>query len=150
MIVEAHGIRVELPRGWSGRVFRRAGDVATLHAGDFALALEDGEFGDASTGRMPDAAKFVAITEYRPGSGLEPGRGLFAHRGLPVPLDPTAFSAARLAHPRPAQVGMQHFFTAKERPFCLYVVVAGHRVQRRRQLLAVDAVLRSLRISPPG
>ena len=54
MRLAAHGISIELPPRWSGRVFRRAGGGATLHAGDFQLALGDGEFGDASTAR--DAA----------------------------------------------------------------------------------------------
>lgn len=148
MIVEAHGIHARLPAGWSGRVFSRADGVATLHAGDFPLALPDGEFGDASTGRMPVPGAFLALTEYRPGAGLEAGRGLFAGRRLPLPLDPSAFSATRLAHPRPHQVGSQHFLTLARRPFCLYVVVAGPRSARRGRLLAIDRVLRTLRIAP--
>jgi len=149
--LEAHAISLQLPGGWSGRIFRRAPDLATLHAGDFALALEDGEFGDRSTGRMPPGACFVALTEYRPGTGLTPGAGLFAPRTLPLPLDPTGFGATRLAHPRPGQAGMQHFLTLSGRPLCLYLVVSGVRAERRRQLLALDRVLRSLRVGPwPG
>jgi hypothetical protein len=147
MILEAHGLRIELPAGWSGRVFRRTGGVATLHAGDFPIALNDGEFGDASTSAMPAHASFIALTEYLPGAGLEPGSGLFAPRRVPVPLDPTSFAARRLAHQRPGQSGMQHFFTAARRPFCLYLVVAGTRSTRRRQLAALNHVLGSLRIT---
>ena len=55
-VLEAHGLRIELPRGWSGRVFRREGGGATLHAGDFQLPLDDGEFGDQSTDVMPHGA----------------------------------------------------------------------------------------------
>jgi hypothetical protein len=58
------------------------------------------------------------------------------------------FAVTGLAHPRPGQTGMQHFFTAERRPFCLYVVLAGPRSGRRRQLAAVDHVLRSLHIEP--
>jgi hypothetical protein len=147
VIVEAHGLGIELPRGWSGRVFSRSQRVATLHAGDFQLPLQDGEFGDRSTTSMPPVASFLALTEYRPGSGLEPGMGLFAAHKLPLPLDPASFSATGLAHPRAGQAGMQHFFTASGRPFCMYVVVAGPRTARRHQLPAIDHVLRSLRIS---
>jgi hypothetical protein len=147
-VLEAHGLRVELPRGWSGRVFKRPGGGATLHAGDFQLPLEDGEFGDRSTGLMPAGASFLALTEYRPGAGLEPGEGLFASRRVPTTLDPTAFSRTGLAHPRPGQAGVQHFFTAGGRPFCLYVVVSGPRSERRRQLGMLGHVLRSLRVSP--
>ena len=42
---------------------------------------------------------------------------------------------------------MQHFFTAARRPFCLYVVLAGHRRDRRHQLARVESLLASLRIA---
>jgi len=147
-VLEAHGLRVELPRGWSGRVFRRPAGGATLHAGNFQLPFKDGEFGDRSTAQMPAAGCFLALAEYVAGAGLEPGKGLFAPRRIPRTLDPTAFSAAALAHPRPGQAGMQHFFTAAGRPFCLYVVVSGPRLERRRQLAAMSGVLRSLHFQP--
>ncbi len=147
MILEAHGLRIELPRGWSGRVFKRAAGGATLHAGDFQLALDDGEFGDRSTGQMPHGCSFLALTEYRPGAGLEPGHGLFAARRIPRTLDPTSFSARGMAHPRPGQLGGQEFFTAAGRPFCLYVVISGARTERRRRLATLGAVLRTLQIS---
>ncbi len=148
MILEAHGLSVDLPRGWSGRVFRRdVGNVA-LHAGNFGLAWPDGEFGDRSTGLMPVGASFVALVEYLPGGGLTPGRGLFSAARIPRRLDPWAFGANRLAHPRPGQVGAQHFFTAGERPLCLYVVLAGPRTVRARQLAVLDHVLGSVEIAP--
>jgi hypothetical protein len=143
VILEAHGLRVELPRGWSGRVFAREAGIACLHAGSFPVVLQDGEFGDRSTGAMPAHGTFIALVEYLPGGGLEPGRGLFSPRRVRMPLDPLSFSPHGLAHPRPGQSGMQHFFASWERPFCLYVVIKG---DRRRQLAAANHVLRSLRI----
>jgi hypothetical protein len=142
----AHAMHVELPRGWSGRLFSRQDGVATLHAGNFALALSDGEFGDRSTEGMRPGAIFFSLTEYRPGAGLRAGHGLFSATRIPRRLDPAQFSTRGLAHPRPGQVGSQHFFTMAGRPFCLYVVLAGRRNERRRQLAAVDHVLRSLHI----
>jgi hypothetical protein len=148
VILDAHGLRINLPRGWSGRLWARPGAVATLHVGNFALALDDdGEFGDRSTARMPENSSFAALTEYRPGGGLEPGKGLFAARRIPRRLDPTGFASAGLAHPRRGQVGMQHFFTSARRPFCLYVVIAGAPRARRGQLAPLDHVLTTLRIS---
>ncbi len=147
MILDAHGIRVELPAAWSGRVFSRGQSVATLHAASFALPLNDGEFGDRSTALMQSGAAFLALTEYRPGSGLQPGHGLFSPQRIPRRLDPTSFSANGLAHPRPGQSGVQHFFSAGERPFCLYVVIAGPRSGRRRQLAVLDHLLSTLRIA---
>jgi hypothetical protein len=119
MILEAHGLHVVLPAHWSGRVFRRGGGNATLHAASFPLSLHDGEFGDASTARMKPGASFLALTEYVPGASLVPGEGLFAPRRLTLPLEPTRFSIKGLAHPRPGQTGAQQFFTSAGRPFCL-------------------------------
>ena len=152
MRLAAHGIEVTLPPLWSGRIFARAGGNATLHAGDFRLALGDGEFGDRSTDQMPHGSAFVALVEYLPGAGLEAGRGLYAAQRIRLPLDPTAFSPRKLAHIRPGQEGIQQFFTTAGRPMCLYVVLAarGDRLVRRRQLAVLDWVLRSLRVAPPG
>lgn len=150
MKLAAHGFAVDLPHGWSGRVFRRAGGNATLHAASFPLDLHDGEFGDGSTARMPPGASFLSLTEYLPGAGLHPGHGLFAPGRIALPLDPTRFSTRGLAHPRQGQAGHQQFFTAAGRPLCLYVVIAGGAPQRRRQLPVLDAILRSLQVSPRG
>lgn len=150
MILEAHGLRIDLPPRWTGRVFRRAGGNATLHAGDFRLALDDGEFGDSSTARMPAGSSFVALTEYVPGAGLVPGRGLFAPRHVELPLEPRTFGRRRLAHQRPGQVGTQQFFTMAGRPLCLYIVLAGPGHHRRRQLPVLDRALRTLRVEPAG
>jgi hypothetical protein len=148
LILAAHGLRVELPRGWSGRVYLRDQGIATLHAGDFQIALGDASpFGGRSTSKMPAVASFVALTEYLPGRGLRPGSGLFVSRRIPLPLDPTSFSGSRLDRPRPGHAGMQHFFTTGGRPFCLYVVIAGGRATRAAQLAGIDRVLRSLRIT---
>jgi hypothetical protein len=148
MRLAAHGISIELPPRWSGRVFDRAGSGATLHAGDFQLVLGDGEFGDASTAAMPVGATFLALTEYLPGAGLEAGQGLFSASRIPARLDPSTFALNRLAHPRRGQAGWQHFFTAGERPFCLYVVVAASGPLRRKRLAVLDRVLATLRIAP--
>jgi hypothetical protein len=148
VILHAHGIRIKLPHGWSGRIFNRSQGATTLHTGNFTLAVHgEGEFGDHSTGAMRHGSSFLALTEYLPGEHLTPGAGLFASRRIPLPLDPTRFSEKGLAHPRAHQVGMQHFCTSHGRPFCLYVVIAGHRQHRRHQLHTVDHLLASLKIS---
>ena len=96
---------------------------------------------------MPGVATFLALTEYEPGDGSTPGVGLFAGKRIPLPLDPTDFGSSRSSI-LAGQVGAQHFFTASGRPFCMYAVIAGPRHGRRHQLLALDRVLRSLRIDP--
>jgi hypothetical protein len=150
VILDAHGVRIELPRGWSGHLFERHRLVG-MHAGSYPVALADtSTFGDQSTGRLRPAHAFVALVEYRPGKGLTAGHGLYAPTRIPLPLDPTSLSPRRLAHPRPGQVGTQHFFTAAGRPFCAYIALAGDRAQRRAPLAAVDRLLRSLQVAPGG
>jgi hypothetical protein len=146
VILEAHGVRIELPASWSGHLFERD-QLVGMHAANYPVALVDtSTFGDKSTGRMRPGSAFVALVEYRPGAGLKPGHGLYAPRRIPLPLDPTSFSSRRLAHPRTGQVGAQHFFTTAERPFCVYVVLAGDSLQRRAATAAVNLVLRSMEV----
>lgn len=146
MILDAHGVRIELPKGWSGHLFDRD-QLVGMHIANYPIALADAStFGDKSTGGMRPGGAFVALVEYRPGNGLEPGHGLYAPKRIPLPLDPTSFSPHRLAHPRLGQVGTQHFFTSAMRPFCAYVVLAGDSLQRRPAMAAVNRVLRSLEV----
>jgi len=152
VILRGHGIEIDLPAGWEGRIFRRGHGAPTLHAGTFALPHHDGEFGTHSTARMPAGGAFLTLTEYHPGRGLEPGRGLFKSREIPLPLRHDRFHPRTLLVARHGQAGLQHFFTMGGRPFCLYAVVrrargsvgaAGHR-----HLGGINGVLRSLRVEP--
>jgi hypothetical protein len=124
MRIAAHGIEIDLPRGWEGRIYRRQGADPTLHAASFELPSEDGDFGSGATARLPGGGTFFAIKEYRPGPLLEPGAGLFAPRTIPLPLDPARFHPRALQVGRRGQAGLQHFFTWGSRPFCLYAVIA--------------------------
>lgn len=147
MRVAGHGISVALPKGWEGRIFRRQHGDPTLHAATFALPLDDGEFGSHATARMPAGSSFLTVTEYRPGGGLVPGRGLFAAKAIPLPIARDRFRPSHLLVARPGQRGFQHFFTVSGRPFCLYAVVNEPRLSKARaDVPAVNAVLDSLSI----
>lgn len=123
MRLAAHGIAVELPPGWEGRIYKRPEGDPTLHAANYALPHKDGDFGSEATARMRPGHMFVTLTEYRPGQGLEPGRGLFHAKAIPLPLAPRLFKRNALLVARPGQAGFQHFFTENGRPFCLYAVL---------------------------
>jgi hypothetical protein len=127
MRLSAHGIEVELPDGWEGKIYRRDGGDPTLHAANYALPSWDGDFGSVATERMPVNGSFLVITEYRAGAGLEPGKGLFAAEAIPLPLDLRQFGSRTLHITRQGQLGFQHFFTANGRPFCLYAVMKPQR-----------------------
>lgn len=124
MRIAAHGIALHLPRGWEGRLYRRPGGDPVLHAASFPLPTADGDFGSGATAAMPAHGAFLALKEYRPGPRLVPGVGLFASHSIPLPLAPRRFHPRALQVTRPGQGGVQHFFTAAGRPFCLYAVIA--------------------------
>lgn len=123
MRIAAHGIELELPSGWDGRLYRVAGSAPILHAASFALPARDGDFGSGATAAIPPGGAFLALKEYTPGPRLLPGIGLFASNAIPLPLSAGHFHPRALQVGRRGQAGLQHFFTASGRPFCLYAVI---------------------------
>jgi hypothetical protein len=168
MRIAGFGVSIDLPGGWDGRVYSRplappaalppgagepllripaaSGGAATLHAANFALPDHTGDFGTGATAKMPADGVFLALVEYQTGEGLEPGRGLFAHQGPPARLRPSDFDPSALLLALAGQAGVQRFFTAAGRPFCLYAVIGS---LRRVAALAPQAslALRSVAIA---
>lgn len=129
MRVAAHGLGLDVPPGWEARIQRR--DVATfgeqsqpvVHAANFPLPEERGDFGAGVVDTMRGRDVFVVLFEYGPGSVGQP---LFRRHGFPR-LTTKHFSPRRLQRTIPGQAGAQLFFTANGRAFCLYVVVGDAR-----------------------
>jgi hypothetical protein len=144
MKLDGYGIEVDLPRGWEGRIYRRAEGDPTLHAATFALHEDDGDFGGRTTGDMAQGQAFVVVTEYDPALA---GQGLFAPLGVPRDLRPVDLAPNGLMRPRPGLMGVQRFFTASGRALCLYVVVGAlSRLDARGPLNQVNQILRTVRI----
>jgi hypothetical protein len=139
----AYGISLELPSGWEGNAFRHEGGEPTVHVASFPLPRVDGEFGTRATGSMPRDGLFLALTEYRVADD-ELGSGIFAG-SRPRSLDPGLLSAHTLLRPVAGQRGLQRFFSATGRAFCLYVVAGS---DGGRRLEAGNAALASLEIAP--
>ena len=141
----AHGVAVDVPRGWEGRIIRRSAlnpterSRAVVHVASFPLPEERGDFGVGVTELMRSGDAFVSLFEYGPESVGQP---LFAAQGVPH-LTPDLFSPRRLQRTLAGQVGCQLFFTASNRPFCLYVVIAG-RVHVRPLVDELNAMLQRL------
>lgn len=141
-----YGIRVDLPRGWEGRIYKRPEGDPTLHAGNFPLPVEDGDFGSRALAAMKSDGAFVVVTEYEQTLA---GQGLFspvAPAPLPMSseLDPMA-----LQRTRPGQFGLQRFLTIGGRPFCVYVVV-GMDPNPAELLERANGVLETIAIVPSG
>ena len=141
----AHGVAVDVPRGWEGRILRRVALNPTeqsrtvVHVASFPLPEERGDFGVGVTELMRSGDAFVTLFEYGPESVGQP---MFAAQGVPH-LTPELFSPRRLQRTLSGQVGCQLFFTANQRPFCLYIVIAG-RIHVRPLVAELNTMLRQL------
>jgi hypothetical protein len=142
MELTGYGISVDLPSRWEGRIYKRPEGDPTLHAGNFPLPVEDGDFGSRALAAMADTGAFLVVTEY---DHALAARGLFAP-GAPAPLPATSeLNAWALLRIRKGQLGIQRFMTIGGRPFCVYVVV-GSIPGPSRLLAEANNVLRSLSI----
>lgn len=139
----AHGIVVRPPAGWDVRIYRRRADPpetthAVVHAATFALPRARGDYGDGAVQLMAPADVFAALVEFHPSSTAT---ALFAARGWPAPLRPGDLSRSSLQVARFGQAGVQRWFTAAARAWCLYVVVGSWRdraalVERANRVVA--------------
>lgn len=151
--IDAHGLGVEVPRGWDGEIYRRADGLQTLggatertnavlHMANFALPSDRGDYGSGAVEVMGSDGVFISLFEFGPDSV---GRALFASQGLPT-VRVGDFAPHTMQRPLPGQSGAQYFFTLSGRPFCLYVALGSHA--RRRELVPeVSQVLSSLSVS---
>ena len=142
MKLRAHDLAVDLPPKWEGRIFRHAGGEPTMHAANFALPSEDGDYGARATGSMGKGGAFVAITEFEPELVNEP---LFHRGGLPRKLRAADLHPRSMMRPRPGFAGVQRFFHDQGRAFCLYVVI-GNEPSRSGLCHVVNEVLASVEI----
>jgi hypothetical protein len=145
MRLAAHGIALELPPGWDGRIWTRPGGGPVLHAANVALPAADGDFATRATDALPADGVVVVLVAYGPDAA---GTPLFA---APAPgrIDPGELSPSTLLRRRPGQRGLQRFFTASGRAMCLYVVV-GSTAHAPDLAAGVSRVLGTLRVEAPA
>jgi hypothetical protein len=143
------GVTIDLPQGWDGRIYRRpaehplrasgtgagiaSGDArataregtthAVVHAANFALPPDRGDFGSGAVELMRSDDVLVMLVEYHPDAA---GTALFAGEGLPRSVRADEFHPATLQRVIPGQCGVQKFFSHRGRAFCLYVVLGDH------------------------
>jgi hypothetical protein len=155
--ISAHGLGVELTPGWEAEVYVREPEVDSgsriaaaeevrmpvLHAANFAMPADRGDFGSGAVELMRTRHAFVALLEHGPDAL---GTALFANAGRPV-LDDDWFRPEQMQRPLAGQSGAQHFFHENGRAFCLYVALGSH-LARRFTLPGVRQLVASLRIDP--
>jgi hypothetical protein len=144
MRLAAHGIALELPAGWDGRIQARSGGGPVVHAANIALPAADGDFATRATDGLPADGVVVVLVDYGPGDAGSP---LFA-APAPARIDPGELSPSTLLRRRPGQRGLQRFFTASGRAMCLYVVV-GSSAHASDLAAGVTRMLGTLHIDAP-
>lgn len=163
MILQAQGLAVDVPRGWDGRIFRRAeSDVMSpaapgtdaaivprsgvttpvLHLANFPLPEGRGDYGSGAVGLMRSTNVFLALVEFGPESA---GTPLFAAEGLPR-LRAAELSESVMQRPIPGMGGAQRFFTVAGRPFCAYAVV-GSLLRRSSSVALLNTALGRITVS---
>jgi hypothetical protein len=162
--LNAHGLSVDTPGGWEGRIFRRpqSGEVSAaseapgppappgeltfpvLHASTIALPNDVADYASEAVVRLGPSDAIVVLKEFAPSNAGQP---LFAAAGLPQSLDPEAFAPNVLQRRIRGQGGFQHFFHEAGRAFCLYVVLGAYS-NRQQVVPHVNRVLASIQISP--
>ncbi|MDQ6617158.1 MAG: hypothetical protein M3083_21040 [Actinomycetota bacterium] len=140
-----------VPAGWDVRISAPAAGPAgavnypVLHAANFPLPVWREDFGGEEVlARMTGRQVFVALLGYGTDGA---GRGLFAAAGLPRPLHPEWFDPYQMQRPRAGMAGMQRFFTAQARKFCLYAVL-GSYAQRAGLVPVINQFLAGVTIQP--
>jgi hypothetical protein len=172
--LEAHGIAVDMLDRWEARLYLRRGyeepaEAAAagvrdrlaaalaphphaygwpgerrhpvLHLANFPLPSGRGDFGTGAVEIMREHHVFAALVEY---DAEEAHRPLFAAVGRPA-LHERDFAANALQRTLRGQLGAQRFFTERDRPFCIYVVL-GSRRHARALVADVNAALDRVRI----
>src|SRR5260370_13080205 len=143
--LQAHGLAVQTPPGWEGRIFRRrqAGELSSqsdvpgppaptgeqtfpvVHVATIPLAADVADFVSDAVEHLRPTDAIVVLKEYAPANTQTQ---LFAPPGLPRRLDPDAFDPRVLNRQLARQAGLQRFFQESGRAFCLYVALGGfHR-----------------------
>ncbi len=141
------GVEIELPDGWDGRIYRREAEAQAvtrraLHAANFALPPNLGDYAVGAVERMEIGDVLVVLLEFDPASA---GQGLFRNEGLPVGLGPGDFSPGAMPRAIPGRTAAQWFFSLEGRAFCLYVVLGSHS-GRAAMLPLVNQVVETLKV----
>lgn len=151
MRVQKDGLGVDAPRGWDARIYKRVpeDDIATthpiLHAANFALPADRGDYGSGAVDVMGSDNVFVSLMEFHPDAAKTE---LFAREGLPT-LTPDMFSPRKLQRTIEGQAGCQFFFNHKGRAFCLFVVLGDYGNRIKLTKVAAELVNR-LELDPVG
>jgi hypothetical protein len=145
------GLAVTPPVGWEAAIYRRppVGGEQTypiLHAATVAMPAGRGDYGGGLVELLGPDDLFVSVLEFGPEAASSP---LFAAlRGVPG-LTPDAYRPRQLQRTILGQAGVQRFFTAGGRGFCLYSVI-GALANRVPLTARANEILGTIRVGVGG
>ena len=132
----AHGVSIDVPAGWEAELSAQPdpstldqtvdplpAPLVVLHTANFSLPAERDDYGTGAVETMGRNGIFAALVEF---GAASVGTMLFAAEGVPGRLAPDDFRSDQLNVAVPGHAGLQHFFHAGPRAFCLYVVIGSH------------------------
>lgn len=127
MRIAAHGLAITPPSGWDAAITLRPpgpGEVTrpVLHAATVPLPAERGDYGSGLVETLGPTDVFVALLDFGPANA---GTALFGATSMPG-LTPDMYRPKALQRVIAGQAGVQRFFTAGGRAFCLYSVVGSY------------------------
>ena len=135
----AHGVSIDVPAGWEAELSTQPdpstldptadplpAPLVVLHAANFSLPAERGDYGSGAVEIMGRNGIFAALVEF---DGASATTMLFAAEGVPTRLVADAFGPDQLQASVPGQAGLQQFFHAGSRAFCLYAVIGSHSLR---------------------
>ena len=146
--ISAMGLAVTPPPGWDATIYRRPASSGTvtypiLHAATLALPAERGDYGSGLVELLGPSDVFVSILDFGPDAAETP---LFrALSAVPV-LTPDAYRPRQLQRTVLGQAGVQRFFSAAGRGFCLYSVI-GSMANRVMLTSRANQVLGTVRVA---
>ncbi len=144
----AHGVSLDLPKGWDAEFsgaappnsevavrerslstqsvddFERPFQPLVVHAGNFRLPADRGDFGSGAVEAMGAGGVLVCLLEYDQASA---STELFRRNRLPQALGVNDVQPNTLQRTISGQAGTQIFCAENGRAFCLYVVIGSHR-----------------------
>lgn len=151
----AHGLSLVVPHGWEAELTVQPDPSAldpelppartepvVLHAANFALPADRGDYGSRAVEIMGQNGVFFAVIEFDESCA---SRRLFVGQGVPRRLSAEEFAPDQLQMPISGQAGLQRFFRVASRAFCLYVVIGSHAL-RGLLVREVNRVLAGLKI----
>ena len=135
----AHGVGVDVLAGWEAELSTQPDPVTldlslessdtslvVLHAANFSLPAERGDYGSGAIEIMDRNGIFAALVEF---DGASATSKLFAREGVPSRLEPGDFAPDQLHLSLAGQAGVQQFFHVGSRAFCLYAVIGSYSMR---------------------